>query len=647
MKLFVGEWFKQSEQIELLLYGLFGLFIACIPFLFKVFPYKNELFGNIRQIGIFKNKYFIKYAGYLSISIGLMTFSGLLKSTAGGLEGEMQLLGYSVYGSNGKTIELLGLPLFLMVLILYGFSEKIYNKHESKVVFFAIALPFVLYAVLININTAFFTLPELSLGVHFHHWGAYISAAKSLNAGLLIFNDFPSQYGLGPTLIIAMFSSFLGWVEGMFYAIGLMQFLYWMSLSVIALKLVGGVHGNKKILWIFAFTITTVGCFFWIPEVANYSNQAPSLGGTRFLPATFFVAIVLSLNCYSDNITKQKIWLLHAMWALCALWSIESAFYVSLIWWPYYVFIRVPETGSIALKAQNVIESIRQLLLVVAILILVFIFVYWAVYSDLPLLSVYTVFIENIPGSLLIELTGPFYFIVSIFVMSIGGWLYIYPKQSKSREFHNTFLVILLTYAAFSYYIGRSHTYNVLPLIPFFSILLLSTCGLLYPVFVRYFSITLLCMLISWGVLNQSNQNYQRFDIVDFNGDQLNSIFKDYREDPTKTDLGRAISYINDNFSESAIAVDPVSTVTLSGNQEQWNSYNNMASYNYLPNPMQKEFIEKLKNKLMKPGWVLVHKNMGVFGEVFILDLFKKSYDLTERIQFGEYLALRFKPKVN
>lgn len=171
------ELIKQTEQIELLFYAIFGLLIACIPFVMKLWIPTKETFENETP-----------------------ELNATMAETA-----DVSLTNKSI---------------------------------RSKIIFFALLSIFAMFAVAINFSTNYFDQDGVNLGDHFVHWGAYISAAKSLDAGLAIFRDFPTQYGLGPSFLIALASRWFGWISGFFYIAGVLQLIYWISLTFIGFKII-------------------------------------------------------------------------------------------------------------------------------------------------------------------------------------------------------------------------------------------------------------------------------------------------------------------------------------------------------------------------------------------------------------------------
>ena len=61
-----------------------------------------------------------------------------------------------------------------------------------------------------SFSTGLLGLDEI-LFTTWHHWGAYVGPAELMWAGARIFYDSPAQYGLGPTMLIALGCSFDCW----------------------------------------------------------------------------------------------------------------------------------------------------------------------------------------------------------------------------------------------------------------------------------------------------------------------------------------------------------------------------------------------------------------------------------------------------
>ena len=457
-----------------------------------------------------------------------------------------------------------------------------------------------------------------------------------------MFKDFPTQYGLGPTIVINSISNYFGWVSSMFYAIAIIHTLYWIMLAYVALKISNSFKANKAIMYtVFLFIITSCYLFYQGSISINYP---PSLGGLRLFPVSFFIAVLFTLDFNNDNNLNLKILFMHLIYGVCILWSTETAFYVSLIWWPYYIHIKLKNLVEKKEIILVLLGSIMKLLFAFLLTIIIIVVFYFLIYNELPDFNVYTVFLKNIPGKLLINLKGPFIFVFLLYLISLMTLIRIYKEHSNNKVFDNIFLLTLFSYAVFSYYIGRSTDFNIYPFMPQFTLLLLSMSVPLMPIFSRYFSITTLGLIVVFLFI-PNGMNYLTHNSVKYNHTELDTYFINSFENPDSTDRGSAINYINSIYSEPVVVIDVTSSVAVSGIQRQWNAYNNVASYNYLPVNTQKIFIERSKNKLMTNGWIIIHDDMSMAFIEHIKVLFKDSYSNNTELKLGRYTALRFIPK--
>lgn len=608
----------QTEQMEFLCYAIFGLILTCLPLFTCLFS------SNVSAPKV--NQY--RKGWLLSLPAAVFVFWLLVR--------------FDIFGSSVFIVAsfLVGAVVFAAYTNPTSFFKPSWLM--QLVLFVGFAIP----SVILCFATNFFSNagPDITVpGGPWHHWGAFLSAAKSLDAGLAIFYDFPSQYGLGVSSLIALASHGFGWVSGMFFVVGTLQLMYWGLMSIVAIFLVSKYEGTQLVNYLFAYLLLFFGCFFWVPGLNIFANVYPSLGGARFFPATLFLVCLFSLGVTTDNQPKKSIWILHAIWGLCCFWSLEAIFHVCFLWWPYYLYIRVCANKNTKPKFKDFAKPVVELLSVAAGSFVIFILLYLAVFRALPQWAIYSVFATNVPGPLPINPSGPFLFALVVFLLSAYLLYSSFKKYGRTVDYHRFFAVILLTYSAFSYYIGRSHDLNIRPFVPFFCLILLGMCSKIFPSGVRLFSVGVLSCFICWASLQQINDGV-RAGGFEFRGATLDTQFAEYAESPGR-DLGRAIKSISEKFGESVVAIDPTSSVTISGVQDQWSSFNNIASYGFLPFSMQRMFVNRSKKKLMKNGWVLIHKGSGGYGEAFIFELFSESYDRTQEIKFGEYMAYRFVPK--
>ncbi len=609
---------EQTETLEFLLYTLGGLLFATLPIYSRLFPSINATYSYVPLFN---------YLAFIFACISSL------------------LVVQNIFNNSIEYVVISSSVFIFLILIIKNNYMNISNLKITNIYLIFISSLFFVLVVTLNFSTSHFIKIAESLmgpGGTWHHWGAYISSSMSLKEGLSIFKDFPSQYGLGPSFILSIVSNYFGWVSSMFYSIAIIHTLYWVMLAYIGLKIANNFKKNKAIIYTVFLFIVTSSYFFYQASISI--NYPPSLGGLRLFPVSFFIAALFLLELDNPKNINLKIFFMHFIYGVCILWSIETAFYTSLIWWPYYIHIQLKTLTEKKEIIIGLVESIIKLLFIFLLTVVIIIFIYFLIYSQLPDFSVYTVFLKNIPGKLLINLSGPFIFVVLLYIVSLITLLRIYKEYSNSKVFHHIFLLTLYSYAVFSYYIGRSADFNIYPFMPQFTLLLLSMSVPLAPLFSRYFSITTLGLIVFF-IFIPNGMNYITHNSVKYNHSELDSYFINSFENPDTTNRGSAINYINSNYNEPVVVIDITSSVAVSGIQRQWNAYNNVASYNYLPVNTQKIFIERSKNKLMINGWIIIHEDMSIAFIQHIKDLFKDSYSNNTELKLGRYTALRFIPR--
>ena len=171
-----------------------------------------------------------------------------------------------------------------------------------------------------------------TFGSWWHHWGAYIGPAELLLSGAHILTDFPAQYGVGPSVAIALACHQNCWVA-MYYIVGIATFLF----SLFILSIVLAFDIRSKLALIVLPILTIAACFSWNSFGPAFSSPIlfPSVAGLRFTP----VAALVAALCFCEQ--RQRLhnrWKLlgHFLWAIAAVWSPESLYIASFVWWPYY-----------------------------------------------------------------------------------------------------------------------------------------------------------------------------------------------------------------------------------------------------------------------------------------------------------------------
>ena len=195
--------------------------------------------------------------------------------------------------------------------------------------------------------------------------------------------------------------------------------------------------------------------------------------GPRLFPAVLMALIILlkigKYQHFQSNIP------IHLIWCFGVLWSPESAFYVTLIWWPYYLW-----TKYIDCKTEQIIPTLFKAGLVLigwlAALLGTFLIIYYASYGIMPSLGAFFYYQMHPPGGMPINYAGPIWFFLGIISLA-GAALYQGLKNHPNEEeTHFIFITLLLLFGTASYFLlGRSHSSNLINISPIILISLIAT----------------------------------------------------------------------------------------------------------------------------------------------------------------------------
>ncbi len=471
----------------------------------------------------------------------------------------------------------------------------------------------------------------------FHHWGAYIGPAELLIAGARIFYDFPAQYGLGPTLIIASTCG-NSCFNGMYFVVGFFTVAYSLLIAFIASNYTKSASKCGIVL-----LLVLVICFIWIsyPAQICLPTSCPSTGGLRFLPVLGFVSVLIWMD-KATSVASLNLWAGHIVWIAAALWSPESAFYVSFVWWPYYIFIQVAGSTSHFDRSIKLLKAIGILLAVLICTVIVFVAVYWSFYRTIPKLYAYLAYALNPPGPLPISPNGSVWFFIFAMLLGIITDYKTLANSGNTAVFRRGFLLSLMTFSSFSYFLGRSHENNILNLIPLLFLLLLNTHAMSLPgSWQRGASVVLIASLLGWAIVfgfpkasDIFEYDFQRFR-------EKVSAAIDFRngEDPR-----RAISYIRDNFNEPITIIDAgMRLASTSSSTSVWCAIHGPANYAFIPSMHRREFLRNTSSSLHRSGWLMIDKSPMATDWTSDFD---SVYTRTQELDFGTYWVIRYEPRI-
>lgn len=472
-----------------------------------------------------------------------------------------------------------------------------------------------------------------------HHWGAYVGPAELLLSGAAVFHDFPVQYGLGPTAVIAGLCGKDCWHATHFVA-GFATLAYSVLIAVLALAL-----ARKR--WPDRFAVLALclaTCFLWtgFPRHLVSPMMTPSVSGLRFLPAT----LLLTYLFFAGEIehSRKKLLAAHALWALGVLWSPESAFYVTFLWWPYYLFVR-RAPGGLSSRAQGLVKAGTGLVVGTVAFLAVLDGVYRLIYGEWPTLYAILAYAIDPPGPLPINWHGAIWYFLLAMSVGLGALVYSWRKTGDTVAFRRGFLVQLLCYAAFSYFLGRSHDNNLLNILPMLMLVLLSAMAAVESRIVSRTAVALAAVLLGWLPVfgwQAWQQNVTSGRVFTFDSRIEQRFDPRWWEAGLPGDARQAITYIYQHYGEPVTLLDSSYDLVRSAPPDPWSALNGPEDFDYIPSARRREFLSRTAASLKRVGWVVVARRFP--AGPWLAD-FDSAYQRSARLEFGDYYAIRYVPK--
>lgn len=551
------------------------------------------------------------------------------------------------------SFELLVFALFTTVLA-HVFTTHVVIK-ESKYTIAWLTF-YSMIATLLSFSTGIFSDSNAFLTL-WHHWGAYIGPAELLLTGAAIFHDFPAQYGLGPTALIASACANDCW-RGMYFISGFTTLAFSVLIAVLALALSRRWWPERLIV----LSLCLVICFFWAaypPSVAS-PVMTPSVSGLRFLPAVLLVTYLFFIK--QIEYSKPRLVIAHGFWVFGALWSPESAFYVTCVWWPYYIFLRRVQGDSMSL-VKGIVRAAMKLLLIGAGLAIVFNIIFRIIYDKGPTLYGYLAYAINPPGPMPINIHGTVWYFLFASIIGASALWSNYTTKGDTTLFRRGFLLQFLGYGTFSYFLGRSHDNNLLNIMPFIFLILLHAMSTTADKGLAGASIVLTAALIGWLPLF----GWQAWRETVSEGKLFSIDSKSLREsisfsDPLTqqkiaarlsqagqdsglpTDSSRAVDFLQRNYAEPITVLDFSLNLVGSAHPKVWSAIHGPANYAFIPSQRRQEFLLRAAKSLNRSGWLIVDRKFP--ADDWLAD-FDSAYQRTNRFEFGTYYAIRFSPKTS
>jgi hypothetical protein len=470
-----------------------------------------------------------------------------------------------------------------------------------------------------------------------HHWGAYISPVEAWLSGGLPYRDFPIQYGLGPTALLAATCGSDCW-NSLYWIVIVANALYFASLAGSALILAAKLSTGIRLLALLALFCAS---FLWTGFPPDLSGPAmtPSVAGLRFLPISLLLLHIL----WAEQRRKRHDAIGHGLWLAGLFWSPEGAFFVTAIWWPYLALRNSeqatrPRQAFIALSRGGLLAAGALALGMGALAITV-----QFLSGGAARLQDFYAYILHPPGPLPIAPFGTIWLVLTVVLIAI-----VALAHTGSRSLYACLLGLL---SGGAYYLSRSHDNNLLNLLPLIALVLVAVLACernRAAQFHHGFAQTSLVAILAFI----ATANFYPWTAAAATGDlfaigsaRLIDHFKPRADDQPKILADgaiNAIEYARRRGGGAIVLFDVNKLMLRESAGTGWTPVNNLANYEPLPSSVISRYIHQGAMAHCRQGWLVVDE---VHYQSWAL-MFQVDYLVTEQRQFdGGYSAYHLIPR--
>jgi len=526
------------------------------------------------------------------------------------------------------------------------------NRYAWRVAYAA----FTLGGAFLTLSTSLYHQPWM-LWLSWHHWGAYIGPTQLAQAGVRVLHDVPLQYGLGPTVLLAQTCQSNCWLTMYFVASG-SSLVYGVLMMLTASRICATRHSFSQIALVAVAMFVSI--FLWTAFPPNVGSPAltPSVSGLRFLPLALLIFTLIRGGERQQGDAPSE--LTHLLWIFCILWSPESAFQGTVVWWPYYVWASCSAQVNGSRRFQIFLLANARLTGWLVGGCTAFLLVYSLVYGCMPTLDGYLAYVMHPPGAIPINLSGAIWFFGMVMIAGMVGMHGQLRVSSNLRQTHNVIVLLLASYATASYFLGRSHDNNLLNISAFFLLLLMAVRELRQMVLLRVAACGLIAALLAYPVLMGWASWVDAAKAGDLMQFRPHSIISDFSytspggmranqfmagphsSDALGPDAARGMQVISETFHEPVTVLDPPLNLEATSIGAPWSAFQGPENYAYLPSSLRRQFLANVAKKLKASGWLLIRRD---YDAAAWLSDYDAVYRRDQQLDFGTYYAIRYVPR--
>jgi hypothetical protein len=479
-----------------------------------------------------------------------------------------------------------------------------------------------------------------------HHWGAYLSAVEPLLSGGVPYRDFPVQYGLGPTLLLAGLCRGECFA-GLYRATLVANALYLGGFGWAALRLTRG--ANRPGRWL-AMAAMIVAVAVWTGFPIDWASplMTPSVAGLRFLPLLAVIVVVIAVETggLGDRLPPPSALVAGtAIWFIGLAWSPEAGAFTSVVWWPWVALYAADRATSgparwLALFRWGAMGAAATLA-GYAVLALLF----RAIAGEWIALGDFLLYMRHLPGALPINPHGLVWFVLAVLLLAFATL----AQEVAGPPARVLYAVLVGTLAALSYYMGRAHDNNILNLLPFLILLLLATVSIRPSALIEAFTRTALVAIIAytavihWHSLDRPG-GPPSAGPLQLGIEPILSRFAPAPGDPAPLVAPGAIAALTDlrkAGQHGVLFIDENFVMVRDTPGTAWTGMNNLANFNPLPPELRRRYVEAGARHWHRPGWIVAQTPL--FDDW--VDLYRGAYVVTPVRRYPGFITYRAVPR--
>jgi hypothetical protein len=296
-----------------------------------------------------------------------------------------------------------------------------------------------------------------------HHWSCYTGTAELLRQGGYLLWSVPSQYGFLSILSIAILP-----IKSCWQSFWVLQIIFLSSTSFFLFYILYS-YQKSTLNWLLSIIITVCALHLfpaWAPSIFGV-NSCPSVGPYRFfwLYAIIFFIVIQSERSIIKSKSRENL-CGTLLWIIGCLWSFESAYYVSAVWFSYlFLLAALPAEQTFIIRLfRNFLPSFVMLLVAITV-ISIFYLIRIDHLPDIYSFAEHALSFKIGFGSISIDFRGGFGLLILVLAFILADFIYCFQNTDR-RNLPLLGAIYAGFWAGISYFIGRSHENNISNLMP-------------------------------------------------------------------------------------------------------------------------------------------------------------------------------------